>query len=114
MNRHDCVRQGDVLLVYIGPERPPGGTEHRDGARVVLAHGEATGHAHAIQRGARLFRFGEEPLSWGGYRANALLEVSEPTALVHEEHAPIDLPAGNYLVIRQREYAGKTPRYVRD
>ena len=49
-------RQGDVLIVPIKAFRrnwPVG----REAGRVVLAHGEVTGHAHAIKdQNAALFR----------------------------------------------------------
>ena len=44
-------RQGDVLLVPVRPERLPGHARPlpRDArGRLVLALGEATGHAHAV------------------------------------------------------------------
>lgn len=42
-------RQGDVLLVRIDNDDTEGYVEvPRDAGRVVLAYGEATGHAHAI------------------------------------------------------------------
>jgi hypothetical protein len=43
------LRQGDVLLVPIAPSRIPAGrVVPRDRGRIVLAYGEVTGHAHAI------------------------------------------------------------------
>jgi hypothetical protein len=50
-------RQGDVLIIPVEsiPERLD--AIDRDDGRVVLAHGEVTGHAHAIKaEGAVLFR----------------------------------------------------------
>ncbi|MBK7005724.1 MAG: hypothetical protein IPH37_11765 [Burkholderiales bacterium] len=42
------IRQGDVLLVPISAI-PPGCTDVAlEGGRIVLMHGEVTGHAHAI------------------------------------------------------------------
>ncbi len=115
MNKFECVRQGDVLLVYIGEIAPDGMEEIASADRVVLAYGEATGHAHAIYSGAKLFQF--DPVSassLGGYRSDVLVKVLEPTSLKHEEHAPIALPAGNYLVIRQVEYRGEVSAHVAD
>jgi hypothetical protein len=88
------VRQGDVLLVAVdaipeGAERQP-----RRG-RLVLAEGEATGHAHAIEESDALeFRVGDE----------RFVLVRSKAQLIHEEHAPIDLPVGAYRVVIQREY----------
>ena len=44
----------------------------------------------------------------------AYLGVTETVTLRHEEHAPIDLPAGPYKVTRQREYDPHGSRYVAD
>ena len=63
--------------------------------RLVLAEGEATGHAHAIaERDAREFRVGDE----------RFVLVRSAAQLIHEEHATIDLPPGAYRVVIQREY----------
>ncbi len=105
------ARQGDVLLVAIrdlptGVARVP---LLRD--RVVLAEGEATGHAHVVKSGkAHLF---EDP---GGAR---YLRTFTPVSIGHEEHAAINVPEGTYRVVIQREYAPDAPsargwRQVRD
>lgn len=115
MKKLDTVRQGDVLLVYLGDEEVNGTheVEAKDG-RVVLAYGEVTGHAHAIYGGgAKLFRFDPDK-GYQGMVADAVLKVEQPTALKHEEHAEIPLPAGNYLVIRQVEYTPEELRRVAD
>jgi hypothetical protein len=103
-------RQGDILLIPIQalPERLVAVT--RDDGRVVLAYGEATGHAHAIHaRGAALFR--EDGSLPGG---SMFLRLAEAAELRHEEHAPIALPSGLYRVVRQREYAPDAVRNVED
>src|SRR5262245_29451672 len=51
------IRQGDVLLIPVDPELVDGAApanrrvQERVAGRVVLAEGEATGHAHAILDG---------------------------------------------------------------
>ena len=93
-------RQGDVLFVPIDSiptER--GRVQTRDPrGRIVLAEGEATGHAHAIsEEGAHLY--GEDP-------ERRFLRVLDEGGvdLVHEEHATIHLEPGSYRVIRQRHW----------
>jgi hypothetical protein len=84
-----------VLVVSV--ETIPDGAVllEREGGRVVLAHGEATGHAHAIRdAGATLSAHGDE----------RYLDATEPVTIHHEEHAPIALPAGPYRIVIQREY----------
>ena len=76
--------------------------------RVILAHGEATGHAHAIKaEGAALFR---DPKLM-----TIFMKVSgDAVALEHDEHKTITIPPGNYRVIRQREYSPSEIRNVAD
>jgi hypothetical protein len=106
-------RQGDVLLVPVAEEAVPAHVagaprERRDGrGRLVLALGEVTGHAHAVVGPGELVR---EPGSFGPM----LLRLPKGGRVVHEEHAPIALPAGWYRVVRQREYVPGSVRIVAD
>src|SRR5262245_24695823 len=87
-------RQGDVLLVAV-EAIPEGASLERRSGRIVLAEGEVTGHAHAIaEPDARTFTF-------DGQRYLLTKSIAQ---LVHEEHAPIELPAGSWRVVIQREY----------
>jgi hypothetical protein len=91
-------RQGDVLIIRV--EGLPQGLDDipRDNGDVVLAYGEATGHRHAIK--SKAVRFGRDKES-----AARFLDIQEDEAkVVHEEHAPIVLPRGQYQVVTQREY----------
>lgn len=91
-------RQGDVLLQRVG-SAALGEEIAREGGRIVLAHGEVSGHAHAIQgAGAALFRSKSTP-------AERFLKVTAPVDLVHEEHSRIPLPVGLYRVRVQREWS---------
>lgn len=97
-------RQGDVLIVPVD-ELPAELIEvPREDGRVVLAHGEATGHAHAIREpAARLYDTPDDVVG-------RMLVLEMPGIVEHEEHDEIRLPAGSYQIIRQREY---TPEQVR-
>lgn len=100
-------RQGDVLVMRVDGTMPAGAKSvKREAGRIVLAHGELTGHAHAIaSKRASLWSKGEE----------RFLKVRERAFIQHEEHAPITLPPGLYKVIRQREYvAPEIDRRVAD
>lgn len=97
-------RQGDVLIREV--ESIPAGEvkARKDG---ILAHGEVTGHCHAIEdhQAAQLFDVGE----------GMFMQVSESgVSIVHQEHGPIVLPPGNYEVVRQREYSPEEIRNVAD
>jgi hypothetical protein len=94
-------RQGDVLLLAV--RRFPAGAEPvpREGGRVVLAHGEATGHSHAIAEPHPQLYADPDGIT------DLYLEIAGSGAvLTHEEHDPIPLSAGRYRVVRQREYTG--------
>lgn len=106
-------RQGDVLIVPIEeravpPHAADAPAEARDArGRMVLALGEVTGHAHAVQGPGRLVRE-------AGAFGPLLLHLPDGGRVVHEEHAAIGLPKGWYRVIRQREYVPGSVRIVAD
>lgn len=82
-------RQGDILIVMIS--EVPEGVAKRES--LVLAEGEATGHAHRLDAGEVYEKDGTLY-----FRADGVVH------LVHEEHAVITFEPGAYRVIRQREY----------
>jgi hypothetical protein len=91
-------RQGDVLLRRVESLPADCQVVPREAGRIVLAHGELTGHAHAIAAPAAL-----ATLLQAADRVRFLRLVAG-VAVTHEEHAPIALPPGLYEVIRQREW----------
>lgn len=106
----DIFRQGDILLIpvkaipaAIKPVDPENG-------RVVLAHGEVTGHHHSFVMAERIALFRED-----GSGGGLFLTVSGDTApLTHQEHRTLDIPAGMHEVRRQREYHPAALRQVED
>lgn len=97
-------RQGDVLIRQI--KSLPAQKAHKRESGHIL-EGEATGHIHRLEtlEAAEVLECGE-----GLY-----LQVGEDgVRIIHEEHAPISLPPGNYEVIRQREYSPEAIRSVAD
>lgn len=102
-------RQGDILIVPIAALPVGLDVLPREGGRAVLAHGEATGHAHAIvDPGVTLFRDPKRALTFLRVTGNAAV------ALTHDEHGAIALPPGNYRIVRQREYRPEEIRTVLD
>ena len=96
-------RQGDVFIIAVS-NLPHLGRVVR---RPVLAEGEVTGHTHALADPGAGHVF--------TVRGELYLEVLAATAtIVHEEHAPVTLPRGGYVVRIQREYSPKEIRVVRD
>ena len=103
------VRQGDVLVMAV--DAIPEGLREvaRDNGRVVLAYGEVTGHAHALHDAGVMLL--ERPTGDDNER---FMTVEKNSQLVHEEHSTIEIPAGTYKVIRQREYTEEGFRQVAD
>jgi hypothetical protein len=104
-------RQGDVLLVPIPDSRLPEAVVpvpcDARGA-LVLALGEATGHAHAVRAGDA------DLLADTAELDRRFLRIVSDAVLTHEEHDPIPLPPGLYQVVRQREYERGEFRIVDD
>lgn len=130
MNKPHQIRQGDVLLIPVQalpanciPIQPEGGR------RFVLAHGEITGHAHAIyeftsdadaekaaadaianasasaaadaaMKRAMLLRTAQ---MWASADGEWYLEVRQPSTMRHEEHSAPTIPPGIYHVPIQVE-----------
>lgn len=91
------IRQGDVYLI---PASLPKNTDPvpREAGRVVLAHGEATGHAHAIaDRTADLVRTANDE--------RFLHIVGGIATLRHEEHGAIAIAPGTYRVVIGEEWS---------
>jgi len=109
MNRIQC-RQGDVLIERV--DNIPSNVQRQKGPP-ILAHGEVTGHAHAIEDcKAKVF-----VLDGPGENMDASVKfakITTTTRIVHQEHAPITLEPGNYKITRQREYSPEAIRRVAD
>jgi hypothetical protein len=109
MEQLKMFRQGDVLIVPVRSIPKAVKPVAREGGSVILAHGEATGHAHKIKdQRAALFRDPKLMAVFMHVSGNA------PVALEHDEHSTIQIPPGDYQVIRQREYSPQAIRNVAD
>ncbi|GAA4949811.1 hypothetical protein [Actinoplanes utahensis] len=103
-------RQGDVLIIPVPEESVPvcAPVPRDRRGRMVLARGEATGHAHVVAGpGLRLLADIDDP-------ERMFIEALAHGRVSHEEHGPIPLPAGHYRVVRQREYIPGAFRPVAD
>ena len=96
-------RHGDVLIQKVSKlPKEVKRLRHR-----TLAHGELTGHSHQIQEKDRV-------ALWQS-ASELFLQIQGPHAtVVHQEHAPIEIPKGIYRVWRQREYTPERIVVVRD
>ena len=101
------IQQGDVLF-----HREPFPTDTASVTKLrtsVIQEGEHTGHAHRLVSGE--YEFVEVPDTKARH-----LRVITPTLLKHEEHAPIELPPGEYRIgiVREYDHFEEEARYVRD
>ncbi len=109
MKHRKPYRQGDVLILPV--DEIPAGLQPvpLENGRVILAHGEVTGHAHAVEGDVLFLAADLEELE-----QRFLCVENETAQVVHEEHDTITLPPGIYEVRRQREYTPEEIRTVAD
>lgn len=119
------IRQGDVQLQPVA-KLPEGCTElPPEGNRIVLAHGEVTGHAHAIYdhidqetNPEAASEIAEAAIArarlWKAKDGSRYLEVTKPVTLRHEEHTQHTLNPGIYKLPTQVEYTPAELRRVAD
>jgi hypothetical protein len=84
-------QQGDVTIKPVA--NIPGGASPLGGR--VLAEGEATGHKHLAEA---------EDVLLFMHDGTLYMRVPSGTRVVHEEHRALDIPPGDYLVGKVREY----------
>jgi|SRR5579871_3264787 phage tail protein X len=103
------IRQGDILLRPI-----PAPTEVTEVgtpvSRLVLAVGEATGHAHEVIAD-------DESILAATAGGRALLHIlRDGVAITHPDHDPVPRPVPPrwYEIVRQRVYTPAQPRPVAD
>lgn len=103
--KNETMRQGDVLIKKI--EILPDDLKEINGNRLVLAEGEATGHAHAIYdiQNCHMYAAPNEDL---------YIKVSKKVDLLHEEHGKIPINEGIYQVIKQVEVIDEIVKPVVD
>lgn len=108
----ELIRQGDVCLVPVSalPEGAKG--VKQDGARIVLAYGEVTGHAHAIYD--HMKADGKSKVRMWDAGAERFLQVMEAVTLKHEEHTHKVIPPGIYKLPQQVEYTPAELKRVTD
>ena len=98
-------RQGDVLIEHVATI--PKGVKKQEpiAGRIILAHGEVTGHHHSIDA---------DKADWWKSGDDQFVTVKEQSEVVHQEHATVTLPPGKYRVLRQVEYSPEAIRNVAD
>lgn len=104
MSKTKIYRQGDVLIRKVKSLPTQKAQPRLTG---ILAYGEVTGHAHRVEDLAHA-----EVLEVG--KGLFLRVGAEGVRVIHEGHAPVMLPAGDYEVELQKEYTPQEIRNVAD
>jgi hypothetical protein len=100
----EMYRQGDVLFRRIAA-LPEGSRKVRKNGHIL--EGEKTGHIHRVRE---LDRADVLEINEGLY-----LNVTEAgVSIVHEDHKTLELPPGDFEIVRQREYSPEEIRNVAD
>ena len=100
------IRQGDVILSPVDSATDMTIQEGEKLSHLTLAEGEVTGHSHRISQGEAELRDRDGTLY--------LSITSDSATLTHEEHKPIQVPQGNWIVRIQRQYEPGDWSYVED
>jgi hypothetical protein len=107
MNKILCGRQGDVAYIKVNAI-PSGAVQiETEDARIVLAYGEVTGHAHAIYEDI------DKVKVWAVGKVK-YLEIMATIILKHEEHTHHIIEPGIYKLPVQVEYQPKALQITRD
>ena len=93
----EYVQQGDLLFYRVGDAGVE--TEHEEDTSKIVLEGEASGHMHRLTSPtSRLFKFPvQEDGSFG------IVDVPESDIVVHDDHLPVTLRAGTYIVKQVQE-----------
>ena len=124
-------QQGDVVMFKVDAEyfkdHSKNNPEYKAGynggfdTHAIVAFGEVTGHKHQVNMKDMAKEAGVT-LSMG-YNRQAGVDVPEgfqvheaPVTITHEEHDPIELPPGDYMVriVREFDHIAGRSRYVAD
>jgi hypothetical protein len=103
------IRQGDVLIIKVNEINKSNKTIKPGVRGYVVADGEATGHQHVITETQFVNMF-----KCDGEVNDFEFEVTAAVDMVHEEHAPVTIPPGQYVSRIQREYSPEEIRRVID
>ena len=128
--KYEKYQQGDVVMLKVDDEYFKANVRSREESisyntqsnnNPVLAFGEVTGHKHQIHMKDMLDK--AEVTLHMGYNGEAGVDVpdafevcEETVILTHEEHNPIELPPGKYMVriVQEFDHITGRSRYVAD
>lgn len=107
------------MLIERISEIPNTAKRQKKSARIILAHGEVTGHHHQLEirdpadwwKEGEIATTNEKPKTLAG---ELFVSLPHGGVVTHQEHSKIALPPGKYRVMRQREYSPEAIRNVAD
>lgn len=101
------ARQGDIFFETVESVPASAKKQPRQKDRIILAHGEVTGHHHSID---------SDPADWWKEdNGDQFVTVKTEVPVKHQEHGPVVLPSKKTIrVRRQREYSPEAIRNVAD
>jgi hypothetical protein len=123
-------QQGDVVMFKVDDEYFKNNTRNEAGVveyhgkqptHAILAFGEVTGHTHQVNM-ANMLKEAGVTLHMG-YNRKAGTDVpdgfvvqNKGVILTHEEHDPLELPPGKYIVriVREFDHIARRSTYVAD
>ena len=127
--KYKKYQQGDVVMFQVDDEtfkkshnnEKPIHYFGKTPTHAILAFGEVTGHKHQVNM-AEMVKEAGVSLHMGFHRTAGedvpeAFEVHDETVtLKHEEHNPIDIPPGKYIVriVREFDHIAGRSRYVAD
>ena len=98
-------RQGDIMFIPIPASKIPSTAKKVPFNGVyVAALGEATGHCHSISGSPKNIEILETPNTKESDPRFIKISGKEIAEVTHDEHAPIGLAEGAYMIQRAREY----------
>lgn len=106
----ESVAQGDLLIIRVDSipdEAVQVEKDHDNG--VIVAHSE-TGHHHVLERGM-VYKMPSTGQLWAEVKDRAA-ELRHYRS--YSTHETIELPPGNYILVRQREWTPDGWRRVQD
>ncbi len=102
---NNFIRHGDVDIIPIETtslkQIPKKAKISKDN---IVMHGES-GHVHKIQSGQVLVLKSPVEIQTGGItkQVEKFLHIPQETVISHEEHLPLKIPKGDYVVLQERE-----------
>jgi len=104
LHLQNIIRNGDVDIFNIKTRGIKSIPDEAKSIGKTVMHGES-GHKHTIKSGQVLLLENsmEIQTSSGIKQVEKFLHIPQDTIISHEEHLPLQIPKGDYVVLQERE-----------